>query len=82
MSVALNTFGTQDAKETARYCALFDTCFDCLNVRNLSEHIIKRKPFLKPFTTLDDERFQWLEETFLKYLLDWQDSINNCEGEF
>ena len=41
-----------------------------------------RKPFLKPYESLDDERFTWLIETFLKYFTDWKASIAVRPGQF
>ena len=42
------------------------------NVRNTKEHITKRKPFLKPYESIDDIRFVWLDE-FLNYFKLWKD---------
>ena len=82
MSVALTEFGPKDASETAKYCSYLDSFFDCLNVRSMDEHIKKRKPFLKPYTSLNDERFEWLTNIFLKYFQDWKDNIDNREGQY
>ena len=59
VSIALKSFGPPEATATAKYCEMFD------NVRNTKEYISKQKTFLKPYTSVDDERFQWLMETFL-----------------
>lgn len=75
MSIALSEFGPKQATETAIYCKMWDSFFDCLNVRNLEEHSRKRKPFLKPYKDQDDERFQWMQEVFLKYFSDWKENI-------
>ena len=56
---------------------LQDQFFDCMNVRNCTEHKTKLKPFLKPYTSIEDERFNWLTDVFLKYLSDWKKSIDN-----
>eukprot|EP00795_Rhopilema_esculentum_P006570 gene6570-12106_t len=40
------------------------------------------KPFLKPYTSVDDERFKFMKEEFLKYLADWKDVIENRKGNF
>ena len=56
--------------------------FDCLNVRCTTEGKIKRNNSLLPYTSPDDERFNWLENVFLKYLNDWQGSIQNRSGTF
>ena len=55
---------------TAQYCELMDHFFDCLNARHLDEHKPKRNPFLAPYTSTNDFRFDWLENTFLKYFND------------
>ena len=51
-----------------------DKVFDCLNVRNTKEHIIKSKPFLKPYVSVDDIRFAWLDD-FFQYLKSSKESI-------
>ena len=65
VSIAVKSFGPPEATVTAKYCEMFDKFFDCFNVRNTKEYITKQKPFLKPYTSVDDERFQWLMETFV-----------------
>lgn len=72
---ALQTYGPPDAIGTATYCRMLDKFFDCMNVRNSVECVRKQKPFLKPYENLDDERFTWLIDTFLKYFTDWKISI-------
>ena len=54
---------------------MVDNFFDCLNVRNTTEDIIKRKPFLKPYYSTDDARFELLDE-FIQYLKLWKESID------
>ena len=82
MSVALLQFGSADAKGTAEYCLMFDKFFDCMNVRNSVEHIHKRKPFLAPYTSVDDDRFSWLLDTFLPYFSKWKKSLADRPGNF
>ena len=82
VSTALLEFGPPDAKASAEYCLMFDKYFDCMNVRNSIETITKRKPFLAPYTSVDDERFVWLTNTFLPYFDKWKASINNRSGNF
>ena len=45
------------AAATAKFCKMVDGFFDCLNVQSPKEHERKRKPFLAPYTSLNDERF-------------------------
>ena len=58
------------------------TGFDCLNVRSTTEQQRKRKPFLAPYTAVDDETILWMETTFLGYLNEWKESTQNRLGEF
>ena len=58
----LNNFGPEEAAGTGKFCLTMDEFFDCLNVGNTKEHITKRKPFLKPYESIDDVRFVWLDE--------------------
>ena len=53
----LKTFGPPEAAATAKLCEMVDAFFDCLNVRSVTEHQRKRKPFLAPYTSVNDERF-------------------------
>ena len=62
----LNSFGPEEAAGTGRFYLMIDKFFHCLNVTNTNEHITKRKPFLKPYESIDDVRFVWLDE-FLNY---------------
>ena len=82
MTVALREFGSPDTAGTASFCEMVDSFFDCLNVRSFNEHKHKNKPFLKPYTELDDPRFKWLKDQFLKYFVDWKNSVNARPGEF
>ena len=52
----LEMFGPPEASATAKLCEMVDGFFDCLNVRSKAEHV-KRKPFLAPYTSLDDRRY-------------------------
>ena len=51
----LKEFGPPEAAETAKLCEM-DAFFDCLNVRSTTEYQKKRKPFLAPYRSDDDER--------------------------
>ena len=76
VSVTLGEYGPQEAKGTAKFCELMDTFFDCMNVRNCQEHIHKLKPFLKPYSSVNDECLVWLS------LADWKQCIFNRPGNF
>ena len=53
---ALDFYGNEEATETKRFVDIFDTFFDCLNVRSLEEHHRRRKPNLAPYRQMDDGR--------------------------
>ena len=61
--------------ETAVLCGYMDLFFDCLNVRNQTEGISKRKPFLHLCRSCDDERLTWLKCTFLPYFEEWKNAV-------
>ena len=78
----LQEYGPPEAAETAKFCRLMDDFFDCLNVRNTTEHKTKIKPNLKPYSDPDDERFNWLRNEFMAYFESWKESIENRPGNF
>ena len=57
VSSVLRAFGPPEAAGTARLCEMVDQFFDCLNVRSLTEHQGKRKPFLAPYRSVQDGRY-------------------------
>ena len=74
VSNVLNGFGPEEAEGTGQFCVMMNKLFDCLNVRNTKERIIKRKPFLKPYESVDGIRFTWLDD-FFQYFKSWKQSI-------
>ena len=81
VGTVLNEFGPPEANGTAKFCLMMDKSFDCLNVRNTKKHSIKRKPFLKPYESIDDPRFDWLDN-FLSYFTLWKESIEERPCNF
>lgn len=57
VAAVLQSFGPQESAATSKLCEMIDSFFDCLNVRSLTEHQKKRKPFLAPYRSTDDERY-------------------------
>ena len=82
VAAVLKEFGPPEAAGTAKFALMMDKFFDCLNVRSDSEHKIKRKPYLAPYTSLVDERFSWLENEFLSYFKAWKKSTTDRVGNF
>ena len=76
VSVALATYGPAEARETAKYCYMFDKYCDCMNSRNTTEAHRKQKPDLA-HDSEDDKRFGLLVNTFLAYLQTWKKSIES-----
>ena len=60
----LKEFGPPEAFGTTEFCILMDTFFDRLNVQSKEEYKIKRRPNLKPYSDVNDERSSWLENEF------------------
>ncbi|PFX17055.1 Transposable element P transposase [Stylophora pistillata] len=56
VATVLMTFGPPGTAATAKLCEMIDGFFDCLNVRSMTEHQRKRKPFSAPYTSVNDER--------------------------
>ena len=77
MANAITARGMQDMSETANFCKQLDSWFDCLNGRYIFGGIRKRKPNLQPYYSVEDPRFDWLENSFLGWLKEWELEINS-----
>ena len=53
-----------------------------MNIPNILSHEFERKPSLAPFTSVNDDRFGWLQNVFLKYFENWLTSIEQRPGNF
>ena len=42
----------------------------------------ERKLLLAPFTSVNDPRFSWLRNVFLKYFQDWLNFVEQRQGNF
>ena len=82
VATALTTFGPEEARETAKFCYMMDKIFDCLNIRNKTEHIVKKKASLRPFDCQDDEHLTWLITEFLQHFDNLSKSIEERPGNF
>ena len=49
-------------------------------LRNTKEDQLKRNPNLRPYEAVDNERFHWLKNVFLKYFDDWEENIAQRPG--
>ena len=82
VSKTLTAYGPPEAAGTAKFCLLMDSFFDIMSIRNIQSHKFETKPFLAPFTSVNDDRFGWLQNVFLKYFEDWLKSIEQRPGNF
>ena len=82
VSKVLSRFGGQESSETAKFCVMMDSFFDCCITRHCDEATQTRKPCLQPYTDVNDPRFDWLLETFLPYFDRWWKSIQYRHGDF
>ena len=55
--------------------------FDCLNVSSKNKAIKNLKENLKPYESINDIRFEWLD-SFLLYFKKWKESIDNRNDRF
>eukprot|EP00795_Rhopilema_esculentum_P017480 gene17480-9089_t len=78
----MHEYGSPDSSETAKMILMMDKFFDCCNTRSLSEGDRKRKPFLKPYTDINDSRFSFMKDEFLKFLNDWKEAIESRDGNY
>ena len=51
-----------------------------LKIRKTAKSDKKRKGFLKPYFNINNPRFNWLENDYLKYLCKWKENIENQQG--
>ena len=82
VSKTLTWYGPPKAAGTTKFCLLMDSFFDVMNIRNIQSHEFEWKPFLVPFTSVNDDWFGWLQNIFLKYFEDWLTSIEQHPGNF
>ena len=55
---ALTYYDKPDTTQTRLFIRLFDQFFDCLNVTNKLEGVLKRKDLRLPYTSAKDQRFK------------------------
>ena len=55
----------------------YTSFFHCLNARGLEKNQTKTKPFLKPYTDENGERFSWITNQFLEDLNTWKENNQN-----
>ncbi|KAK7112314.1 uncharacterized protein [Littorina saxatilis] len=81
VGLVMQSYGSEECQETAKFILYMDRFFDCLNGRSASEAAEKKKPDLRPYTHKDDPRFEFFDE-FLTYLNEWKASVLTRQGNF
>ena len=56
--------------------------FDIMNTQNNQSLESEWKPMLAPLRSVNDQRFSWLRNVFLKSFQDWLNSVQQCQGNF
>ena len=56
--------------------------FDTMNTQNNQSLKFEWKPMLAPFRSVNDQRFSWLHNVFLKLFQDWLNSFQKRQGNF
>ena len=81
----MTSYGPPEAADTAKFCLIMVSFFDIMkirNIRNIQSHEFKRKPFMAPFNSVNDDQFGWLQNFFLKYFEGWLTSIEQRSPNF
>ena len=56
--------------------------FDIMNTQNNQSLEFEWKPMLAPLRSVNDQRFSWLHNVFLKLFQDWLNSFQKRQGKF
>ena len=56
--------------------------FDIMNIQNNQSLEFEWIPMLPPLRSVNDWRFSWLRNVFLKSFQDWLNSVQQCQGNF
>ena len=56
--------------------------FDIMNIQNNQSLEFEWIPMLAPLRSVNDWRFSWLCNVFLKSFQDWLNSVQQCQGNF
>ena len=57
--------------------------FDIMNIQNNQSLEFEWVPMLAPFIrSVNDWRFPWLRNVFIKSFQDWMNSVQQCQGNF
>ena len=74
-------FGDQ-AKSLSKFICIMDKWFDCMNASSFDESKHTRKANRNPYSSLQDQRLEWLENEFPLYFEKWAENVENRPGQF
>ena len=78
VSKVLSNYGQEDAAGTAKFCLMFDTVFDIMNVSCTATWSCELKPFIIPFSFTYDPQFSW-QKLFFKIF--WKTGFNQLNKD-
>ena len=81
-SSLLNTYYGQETTGTPNFCAYTKNIFGCINLCSLKERKFQRNIFCSTYEDVNYFRFNWLENSFLKFFEKWKQSIELRPGNF
>lgn len=82
VSDIINTYGTAEERETAKFCKIMDRFFDIVNTKDDQQHHLQIKPDREPIRSSTGERLTWLKGEFLSYFDSWLNSIQSRPGNY
>ena len=78
----LSNYYGPETTQTALYCKHMNNLFDCLNVKSTKKGDYSRNELLKPYTTENGSRSDWLQNRLLPYFNNWKHNILQRPGNF
>ena len=67
-------------RATCEFISMINKWFDVMNTKSIGESYVGRNPSLNVFSSLNDERFHWLEHVFLEYFKEWESNVEQRQG--
>jgi len=80
MAEVIRNLKWSDCTELGKFCEVMNDLFDMLNGANSYQHIRTRNELFKPYSSLDDDRFQEFEQ-ILGYFDEWVEESKSSAGD-
>ena len=68
--------GFENVDGILEFLEIMRTWYEAHDICNTQQAVMKRLETKQPFSNQEDEKFEFLENTFLNYLSDWNDAID------